>query len=533
MIRRTPRRRSRWSLSIIDWFIFVLLIFFLCVGVGATTGSPILAQLLPSTSMASISSDATALPTAAQPAIFTTMPAATSTRTATTTPTTAPNPTFSLPTSLPTPPLAATPPILRMPSKTATVPPLRHFVANEIATSADCGQTIVQGIIHDELTTLNGVRVRVWWPNAPEDRLFSNPSGTIPELGSGRYQVILNDTPKAGAWLAAVVDEQGRRLSEAVQFYTTARGCDDGTGQQVINLDFWRREGTVGIAGATLTPIPAAVSTLPPTEVVEVLPAEVVEVPPEVVELPLATPDGVERTLKVPILMFHYISVPPEDSDIYRHDLSVGPNVFRAHLITLREQGYTSITLSDLLYAIELGKPLPEKPVVLTFDDGYRDNYTNAFPIMKEEGFVGNFFVITNLIEEYNENYMTWEQLREMQAAGMEIGSHTKSHADLPGMPYEEIWYELAGSRTILEHRLGQEVRTFCYPFGKFDPGVAHLTKEAGYWIGVSTKQGLIHTNGNIMTLRRVRVRGGQFPPELMKIINYWMNEAVEPDSAG
>jgi peptidoglycan/xylan/chitin deacetylase (PgdA/CDA1 family) len=124
--------------------------------------------------------------------------------------------------------------------------------------------------------------------------------------------------------------------------------------------------------------------------------------------------------------------VPPEDSDIYRHDLSVGADIFGAHLITLREQGYTSITLSDLFYAIQLGKPLPEKPIVLIFDDGYRDNYLNAFPIMKEEGFVGTFFVITNLIEEYHENDMTWEQLREMQAAGMEIGSHTKSHAELP-----------------------------------------------------------------------------------------------------
>jgi peptidoglycan/xylan/chitin deacetylase (PgdA/CDA1 family) len=226
--------------------------------------------------------------------------------------------------------------------------------------------------------------------------------------------------------------------------------------------------------------------------------------------------------------MYHYVSAPPGNSDRYRHDLSVGPDLFRAQLVTLREQGYTSITLSQLLYALQQGAPLPEKPVVLTFDDGYRDNYDYAFPIMKEEGFVGTFFVVTQLVEQRNADYMTWEQVVEMKEAGMEIGSHTRTHHLLPGASIERIWRELTESRAILQQRLGQEINSFAYPYGRFDDGVAHLTSLSGYNVAVTTKQGVTHTTGNVMSLRRIRVRGGEFPPELMEDIHFWMVEATE-----
>jgi peptidoglycan/xylan/chitin deacetylase (PgdA/CDA1 family) len=224
--------------------------------------------------------------------------------------------------------------------------------------------------------------------------------------------------------------------------------------------------------------------------------------------------------------MYHYISVPPEGADKYRRDLSVGPDVFRAHLVTLREQGYTSITLSQLLYALTQGAPLPEKPIVLTFDDGYRDNYDYAFPIMKQEGFVGTFFVVTRPTEGRHGEYMTWEQVVEMKEAGMEIGSHTVTHPSLPGLSQERIWRELTESRAMLQERLGQEVNSIAYPHGDFDDGVAHLTNLAGYRVAVSTKQGVTHTTGNLMSLRRIRVRGGMFPEDVMKWINFWMYEA-------
>nr|MBA3531474.1 polysaccharide deacetylase family protein [Ardenticatenales bacterium] len=247
---------------------------------------------------------------------------------------------------------------------------------------------------------------------------------------------------------------------------------------------------------------------------------------PPATATPYPTPDGTTRTLKVPILMYHYVSVPPAGSDRVRHDLSVGPDLFRAHLVTLREQGYTSITMTELVYALELGAPLPAKPILLTFDDGYRDNYENAFSIMREEGFVGTFFVVTSLVEERNVNYMTWEQIVEMKEAGMEIGSHTTHHLSLPTLSEEEIWRELTRSRALLQERLGQEVHSLAYPGGRFDDGVVHLTHAAGYWIAVTTKQGVTHHSESPFTLRRIRVRGSMFPPDLLEAIHYWMVEA-------
>ncbi|MCS7261247.1 MAG: polysaccharide deacetylase family protein, partial [Anaerolineae bacterium] len=102
--------------------------------------------------------------------------------------------------------------------------------------------------------------------------------------------------------------------------------------------------------------------------------------------LPVPTPDGVARTVDVPILMYHYISKPPPDADRYRRDLSLAPEDFEAHLAWLRSQGYQGITLHALVFHLVAGWPLPEKPIVLTFDDGYRDHYTNAFPLLQRYG---------------------------------------------------------------------------------------------------------------------------------------------------
>ena len=395
---------------------------------------------------------------------------------------------------------------------TATPSPTNRFVSGRVVAEANCNRTVVHGMISGNRARLNGIHVRVWSSEAQDKPFLSQPSGEITELGPGGYEVLLDNKPKAGRWLVAVVDETGRAISKAKVIETTDQDCEKSRrGQQAIQINFLRREGTLGTSVPIFSPIPATFEAAPTAT-------------PTII--PFSTPDGITRTLNVPILMYHYISVPPPESHKYRLDLSIEPDLFRAQLIALREQKYTSITLSDLYYAIEAGKPLPEKPVVLTFDDGYADNYINAFPIMKEEGFVGTFFIITNLVEEWNVNYMMWPQIQEMKAAGMEFGSHTKSHASLPGMQAEEILRQLTESKAILEEQLGEEIITFSYPFGHFDDGVAHLTKEAGYKIAVTTKGGLSHSNGNIRTLRRVRVNGGMSPSGLTKTIDYWLKIA-------
>ena len=108
---------------------------------------------------------------------------------------------------------------------------------------------------------------------------------------------------------------------------------------------------------------------------------------------------------------------------------------FESHLKYLKENGYHAITLDELLDFLTTGKPLPEKPVILTFDDGYADNYTNAFPLLQKYGMIGHFFIITDFVNEKRAEYMTWPQIEEMSAAGQRFGSHSRDHPDLKGKP--------------------------------------------------------------------------------------------------
>ena len=226
--------------------------------------------------------------------------------------------------------------------------------------------------------------------------------------------------------------------------------------------------------------------------------------------IPLPTPDGVSRWADVPILMYHYISVPPPGADIYRQDLSVTPAAFEEQLAWLRSQGYESISLEQLVDFMAQGQPIPEKSVILTFDDGYRDAYTNAFPLLKQYGFTATFFLVTKPIDEANVDYLTWEMVQEMHTAGMSMQDHSYSHADLSAKPVDYLVYEIVGAKEAIEARTGETVRFFCYPSGSYDRNTIAVLRSAGFWAATTTKQGTIHTSDDLFELTRIRMRGGQ-----------------------
>jgi peptidoglycan/xylan/chitin deacetylase (PgdA/CDA1 family) len=205
--------------------------------------------------------------------------------------------------------------------------------------------------------------------------------------------------------------------------------------------------------------------------------------------------------------MYHYISVPPSGADAYRLDLSVTPENLDRQMAWLFENGYTPITLKDLLYNLRLGWPLPEKPVALTFDDGYADAYQNAFPILLKYGFVGTFFVITDYMTFDNPNHATWDQVIQMHNAGMDIQSHSRSHPDLRRQSQPELLWQILGSREAIEARLDKEVRFFCYPSGRYDANAILALQQYGYWAAVTTEYGATHTSENLFTLKRIRIR--------------------------
>ena len=214
------------------------------------------------------------------------------------------------------------------------------------------------------------------------------------------------------------------------------------------------------------------------------------ETEPALLPKPPPIPDGLVRAVQVPILMYHYVSVPPAGSDVYRRDLSVSPELFRSHLQALADAGYTPISMYDLVDHLNQGAPLPEKPVILTFDDGYRDNYENAFPSLTEFGMTAMFFVVTDYMDEGNPLYLSWDMAREMQAAGMFIESHGRNHASLRNRNDDYLIWQALGSAETIEHELGVRPRFITYPFGHYDGNTIRIFESAGFWGGRDDQSG-------------------------------------------
>lgn len=216
--------------------------------------------------------------------------------------------------------------------------------------------------------------------------------------------------------------------------------------------------------------------------------------------------DGVERTVDVPILMYHYLSDPPTNADAIRRDLSVSPQRFAEHLDRLQQEGYTTISLYTLVAALNTGAPLPKKPVVITFDDSYRDNYDNAFPLLHDRGMTATFFVITDFIDEERPDYLSWDQVREMLAGGMSIESHGRNHATLEGRNDDYLVWQALGSLETLQFELGVRPRFVSYPAGDYDANTERIFASAGYLAGVTTEPGATQRSDNPFELPRVRI---------------------------
>lgn len=216
--------------------------------------------------------------------------------------------------------------------------------------------------------------------------------------------------------------------------------------------------------------------------------------------------DGTLRRIHVPILMYHYVGTLPPEADPYRVNLTVSRELFRAHLQYLAEGGYTTVSLADLEQALREGVELPEKPVILTFDDGHIDHYTNVFPLLREFGQTGTFFLISARLDAQDPAYISWEQAREMAEAGMSMEAHTKHHPDLRGRDLDFLVYEILGSVESIAAHTGRPPRFFAYPGGRYDDSVLALLATTDIQRAVTTEFGSLHTTDNTLLLPRLRV---------------------------
>jgi len=217
--------------------------------------------------------------------------------------------------------------------------------------------------------------------------------------------------------------------------------------------------------------------------------------------------------------MYHYLSTPPAAADIYRRDLSVPPELFAAHLDRMQAEGYSTISLYALVAYIQQGEPLPEKPVIITFDDGYRDNYENAFPLLRERQMTATFFLVIDFIDRERPEYLTWDMVREMYTGGMSIEVHGVDHTTLRGRSQADLEFQALRSYETIRDRIGVRPRFLSYPAGEYDDATIAIFRSANYWAGVTTVQGATHSSENLFELHRIRMRNTTTPDELIRLL--------------
>ncbi len=221
---------------------------------------------------------------------------------------------------------------------------------------------------------------------------------------------------------------------------------------------------------------------------------------------PTPTPKPRSTTI-IPILMYHYVRVVTDPKDTIGIGLSVKPELFAQQMQYLADNGYTTLTMQEV-YDILVGrKSLPTRPIALTFDDGYRDFYTAAWPILQRHNFKATNYVITKFIGW--DAYMTWPMLQELSDGGqVEIGAHTRSHVDLRTLSADKLQDEVLGSKAILETGLGRPVGAFCYPAGFYNAGVIAAVGRANYLTATTELPGAKQNIQNPYELPRIRVNG-------------------------
>lgn len=209
-------------------------------------------------------------------------------------------------------------------------------------------------------------------------------------------------------------------------------------------------------------------------------------------------------TYHMPILMYHYIEHVKDAGDKIRISLNILPETLDKQIQTLADAGYTFITASDLADILDGIKPIPPKPIMLTFDDGYRDFYTGAFPILKKYNVKSVAYIISGFINKPNN--LTDSQLEEIAKSGLvEIGAHTVHHLALKGLSDQTAKDEIINSKIQLEQKLGIPITAFAYPYGSFDINTIQFVKEAGFRTAVSTIPGAEVSNQVRFLTYRIR----------------------------
>jgi peptidoglycan/xylan/chitin deacetylase (PgdA/CDA1 family) len=220
---------------------------------------------------------------------------------------------------------------------------------------------------------------------------------------------------------------------------------------------------------------------------------------------PLVVPSHAPaRTVRVPILTYHRVVRYASELTKSQPDLTVEPDTFTAEMTALERGGYTTITQRQLFAALYRGAGLPRRPVIVSVDDGYVDDVNQVLPVLRRLHMTATFYVITGRTHE--PGFLSPAQIRELDAAGMDVGAHTRTHASLPQLAPAGLDSEVAGSRRDLERILGHPVYWFAYPYGAFDARVVRAVRRAGFLLAVTTEGGTAISTTAPLTIPRIHV---------------------------
>lgn len=276
-----------------------------------------------------------------------------------------------------------------------------------------------------------------------------------------------------------------------------------------LAVPFFRSQRQATTEAPALPPLATA---LPPTSVpAAALPADTplplptlqpTAVPaPPTPTLPTAPPGSVTA---LPILMYHYVRVVDAAADPLGYNLSVTPAGLDGQLAWLAAEGYTPLRMDEALRCLQGGAGCPQKPIALTFDDGYADALSEALPLLQKYGFVATFYIVSGFVGE--PGYLTADEVRTIRAAGMEIGAHTINHRDLSKVDEATARAEVIESKAQVEAISGGPVHSFCYPSGKYTDATLALVREAGYDNATTVMPDLPYDDR--LQLPRIRIRG-------------------------
>lgn len=289
----------------------------------------------------------------------------------------------------------------------------------------------------------------------------------------------------------------------------------------VIGLCFFVIFTACGVPGVAPTPT----ATVVPTRRVRVVvvtatpfdtplaptatPTHAPSATPEPTATPFITPPSPGESVVIPILMYHHLNTLASNASETLRTWTVAPEQFAAQLDYLQARGFHTITFKQLVDFFERGAPLPEHPIILTFDDAWIDHYTVAYPELSRRKMVGVFFVPTNYADAGGKLLMNWAQVQEMDRDGMEIGAHTISHEDLTKTNLQEARRQLVVGKERIEEKLGHPIVSLSYPFGAYNPRIVAETGAAGYQAAVILCCGYKQQSDMLLMLPRIRISYG------------------------